>query len=73
MPDFWRGGIIFSFAEGQPWRFIRDWGATAGGGLGGGGGAVFEVTHVEGMSAPLGSGGKGAAQRCCMLDCSVGS
>lgn len=39
------------------------------------GGAVFKVTHVEGMLALLGSrlGGKGAARRCCMLDHSVGS
>lgn len=38
-------------------------------------GAVLEVTHVEGMLAPLGSGseGEGAAWRCCMLDRSVGS
>lgn len=47
-----RGVIIFSFAEGKPWRFIRDLGAR-------GGEAAFEVTHVEGMLVPLGSGSGG--------------
>lgn len=36
--------------------------------------AASEVTHVEGMLAPTGSGSgrKGAARRCCMLDGGAG-